>query len=367
MSKIVVLTNSIKGLKNFRLELMEKMRNLGYEVSIYCPEKDGFEAFENFGCVVKSVNNLNRRGINPVQDIKLIKEYVAILKKEKPDVVLSYTVKPNIYGGIAAKWLKIPYIANITGLGTAVENKGPLQVMIMALYRYAFSKIQCIFAQNAAIKKFFEDNKLKADKVKLIPGSGVNLEKHTLKEYPPDDGKITFLFVGRLMKAKGIEELLYAAEKACNENENIAFWICGGYEDEKYPNMIEKLSEKYDIKYFGRVSDVDNYYEKADCIVLPSYHEGTSNVLLEAQANGRPVISTSVPGCIETFSVNVSGFACEAANAESLLEAIEKFTKLPYAQRTEMGLAGRKKVEQDYDRNIVTNAYIKEIKKILEE
>ena len=367
MPKIVVLTNSIKGLRSFRFELLEKIRSLSYDVSIYCPDDEGYDAFEEIGCRVKKSKNLNRRGINPVEDIKLINEYINVLKSERPDAVLTYTVKPNIYGGIAAKWLKIPYIANITGLGTAVENKGLMRMMIITMYKYAFSNIRRIFVQNAAIKDFFERNKLQTDRVRLIPGSGVNLEKHTFKEYPGERDKIVFLFVGRLMRAKGIEELYYAIEKLCKKNKNVEFWICGMYEEEKYKTQAEELQKKYPVKYFGQVQDVDNYYEKADCIVLPSYHEGTSNVLLEAQANGRPVISTRVPGCIETFDEDLSGFACDARDAQSLLAALERFCDIDYQKRKEMGAAARKKVERDYDRRIVIDAYMDEINKILEE
>lgn len=367
MPKVIVLTNYLNGLRSFRFELMERLCNLKFDTIIYCPDVEGYYDFEEIGCKVKKVNNLNRRGINPIEDVKLVKEYVCILKKEKPDVILTYTVKPNIYGGTVAKWLKIPYIANITGLGTAIENKGLLRTMIMTMYRYAFRDIKRIFVQNTAIKGFFEQNRIKPDKLKLIPGSGVNLKKHIFKEYPEDNGKVVFLFVGRLMKAKGIEELYYAIEKLCEKNKNAEFWICGMYEEEKYRIQAEELSRKYPVKYFGQVQDVDSYYEKVDCVVLPSYHEGTSNVLLEAQANGRPVISTRVPGCIETFEEDVSGFACEARDAESLLEALERFCETDYQKRKEMGMAARKKVEREYDRNIVTEAYIKEINKILEE
>ncbi len=366
MSKIVVLTNAIGGLWLFRAELMERLLTEGYEVSVYAPKGDRAKDFEAMGCSVSEMKNLNRRGINPIQDLKLFREYIKILKAQKPDAVLTYTIKPNIYGGLACRMKKVPYISNVTGIGTAIAGKGMMAKLCMKLYKMGAKKVSCLFFQNASNRKLFEERKIAKGKHRLIPGSGVNLSGHSLKEYPSDEGKFTFLFVGRVMKAKGIEEFMYAAEKLCRKYDNLAFGICGGCDEEKYLTQIDEFSKKYDFTYHGRVKNVDDYYQAAHCVVLPSYHEGTANVLLEGQANGRPVISTDAPGCGETFEDGVSGFVCKAKDGDSLLEAMEQMIQLSNDERKEMGLRGRENVENNYDRNIVINAYMEEIQKILE-
>lgn len=366
MSKIVVLTNAIGGLWVFRAELMEMLISKGFEVSIYAPLGDRFDDFKALGCAVTATRNLNRRGISPLEDIKLLFEYRKILKKEKPDVVLTYTIKPNIYGGLACQVGKIPYISNVTGIGTAITGGGILAKLCMFLYKSGAKKVSTLFFQNNSNEKLFDERKVAKGRHRLIPGSGVNLKNHSLKEYPPDE-KINFLFVGRVMKAKGIEEFLFAVEKLSEKYHNLSFGICGICEDERYLEQMQKLSEKCDFTYYGKVRNIDDYYNAAHCVVLPSYHEGMANVLLEGQATGRPVISTRVPGCREAFEENVSGFACDARDKESLLVAMEKMLNLSNDERAEMGRNGRKFVEDNFDRNIVINAYIEEIQKILEE
>ncbi len=366
MSKIVVLTNAIGGLWSFRAELMKKMKDEGYEVSIYAPNGDRFKDFEEMGCKVTAMKNLNRRGINPLQDLKLLREYKKILKAENPDVALTYTIKPNIYGGLACRMKKVPYISNVTGIGTAIAGKGMMAKLCMKLYKMGAKKASCLFFQNSSNMKLFEERKVVKGKHRLIPGSGVNLNGHSLKPYPSDEGKFTFLFVGRVMKAKGIEEFLYAVEKLNEKYDNLAFGICGGCDEDKYLSQIDEFSKKYDFTYYGRVNNIDDYYENAHCVVLPSYHEGTANVMLEGQANGRPVISTDAPGCGETFEDGVSGFICKVKDAEGLYAAMERMVNLSNAERKEMGLKGRANVEKNYDRRIVIDAYMEEIQKILE-
>ena len=364
MPKVLTLTNSISGLWVFRCELMKTLLDNGFEVSIHCPLGERIEDFKELGCKVSVAKNLNRRGTNPLKDIGLLFEYIKILKKEKPDVVLTYTIKPNIYGGLACRVMRIPYLSNITGIGTAIAGKGILAKLCMLLYGIGVGGVRTLFFQNSSNEKLFTNRKIARDRHRLIPGSGVNLDKHAFTEYPQSD-KTVFLFVGRVMKAKGIEEFLYASEKLSERYGNLEFQICGFCDEEKYLPIIDELSKKYNLKYFGNVSNIDEYYQKAHCIVLPSYHEGTANVLLEAQATGRPVISTDAPGCGETFIENISGFLCEVGNGESLLQAMDKFLKLPFEQRRQMGICGRENVEKKYDRNIVINAYMEEINKML--
>ena len=278
-------------------------------------------------------------------------------------LVLTYTIKPNIYGGIASRLFRIPYIANITGLGTSIENGGFIQKIVLNLYKIGLSKASCVFFQNSSNCKSFTDNHIVSDNIMIIPGSGVNLKQYFFEEYPSNDTVIKFLFIGRIMKNKGIEELLYAASILYEKYPNVQFDVLGNIKDD-YSDLIRDLASKGIIKYHGYQDDVHSFIKNSHATVLPSYHEGTANVLLESASTGRPVLATNVPGCKETFDEGVSGFGFEARNTDDLVNKLIKFVQLPYEQKKAMGLAGRKKMEKEYDRNIVIDAYISEIENI---
>jgi len=351
------------GLYKFRKELIEKLINLNYGVYISLPYDDYVPRLQELDCECIETN-FNRQGMNPISDIKLLINYIKIIKKIKPDVVLTYTIKPNIYGGMACRLLNIPYIANITGLGTAVENTGMLQKLTILLYKIALKKVSCVFFQNAENMQFFVENKIAIKNTRrLIPGSGVNLNFHVFENYPTDTHKITFIFIGRLMKNKGINELLEAAEKVKQLYPNIKFNIIGNF-DEDYSAKIKDYSDRGIINYLGYQDNVHMFIKDSHAIILPSYHEGTANVLLEAASTGRPVLASNVAGCKETFDESISGFGFEVKNVESLFNTIIKFIETPYEQKRLMGVAGRKKMENEYNRDIVISAYLEEIERI---
>lgn len=357
--KILVLANFGMGLYNFRKELLEELIKQGNDVYISLPNDEYIPKLKKMGC--KFINtNLDRRGTNPLADLKLLLNYVRIIKNIKPDVVLTYTIKPNVYGGIACSITKTPYITNITGLGTSVENKGIIQKITLMLYKLGLKKASCVFFQNKTNQMFFEDNRIVESKTTLIPGSGVNLQQHRFEEYPLNDDKIRFLFIGRIMKAKGIEELLEAAKLIKENYPNAQFDLIGGIE-ENYNEEIDNLEKLDIIKYHGQQEDVHSFIKKSHATILPSYHEGLANVLLESASSGRPVLASRVPGCIETYEDGLTGFGFEAMNVDSLVEAIIKFIKLPYDEKSEMGIAGRRKIENEFDRNTVINTYLQEI------
>jgi len=363
MSKIVVFTNSIRGLRSFRIELMEKLCDCGYDVSIYCPKNDEVDDFEKIGCKVKFVSNLNSRGMNIRHDIKLFFEYISILKKEYPDAVLTYTIKPNIYGGMACAIKRVPYIANITGLGTAVENGGVIQKLTVLLYKLAFCRIKKVFFQNTENMQFFVKKKIAKGKHELLPGSGVNLERFSYIEYP-QDGEIQFAFISRIMKEKGADQYLKAAEQIHKKYPKTVFHVCGNC-DEEYEEVLSDLQERGIIIYHGRVNDVRTVIKDMHCIIHPTYYpEGMSNVLLEASACGRPIITTNRSGCREVIDDGVNGFIVEQKNTDHLIAKIETFLSLDYETRKAMGEAGRKKVEKEFDRNIVIEKYIKELDRL---
>jgi glycosyltransferase involved in cell wall biosynthesis len=362
MKKVLILSNHHAYTYNFRKEIIQRLIYENYKVYIVVPYGEKVELLKEMGCEFIDLP-LDRRGMNPITDFKLLLNYNKIIKKVNPDVVLSYTIKPNIYGGIVCRKLRVPFIANVTGLGSAVEKKGFLLKILIHLYRIAFRKVGCIFFQNQKNELFFRGNKISNGRHRIIPGSGVNLTTHPFEEYPDDSGLVKFLFIGRIMRDKGIEELIEAAIKIKKEFKNVQFDAIGFYESDYEKRAIE-LSELGVITFHGVKDNVHEYIKSTHAVVLPSYHEGMANVLLEAASSGRPVIASNIPGCKETFDEGVSGIGFEVRNSSALTDACVQFVTLPYAQKKAMGVAGRNKMEKEFDRNIVVNAYIDEIERI---
>jgi len=359
--KILILANIDIWVYNLRKEIIEKLIKENYDVTICVPNGTKVEQLKNMGCKHVAVE-LERRGTNPIKDFKLFCSYVKILKKLKPDVVLTYTIKPNLYGSIACRINKIKCIANVTGLGSAAENSGILNKMIMKLYKVAFKKIDCVFCQNQENLDYLVSKGIDSDKLKLIPGSGVNLDKFKLLEYPNDD-KITFLYISRIMKSKGIDEYLETAQYIKQKYSNVEFYVLGNCEEE-YQEKLKELTEKNIIKYEGFQDDTRLYIQKSHCTVHPTYYpEGMSNVLLESAASGRPIITTNRAGCRETVNDGITGYIAEERNSNDLIKKVEEFINLSNEQKRKMGLEGRKKVEKEFDRNIIVDAYITEIQK----
>lgn len=356
--KLLILANLDMGLFKFRKELIERLCS-EHEVFIALPDGEFIEDLKRIGCIFIPFE-FNRRGMNPIADINQLKRYKALLKKVRPDLVLTYTIKPNVYGGIACQQLHIPYIANVTGLGTSIENGGFLSMLTTTLYRTGLRKAACVFFQNKSNEQLFCDRKLINGRTRVIPGSGVNLDIHKLESYPDDKYGIRFLFVGRIMKDKGVEELLTAIKIIHKERADVTLDIVG-WSDENYDGVIKTAEEEGAVVFHGLQKDVHPFYTACHCAILPSYHEGMANVMLEASSTGRPVITTRVPGCQETFDEGMTGFGCEVKSTESLVEAMRKFLNLSQEDRKQMGLAARAKMEREYDRNIVLKAYKEEI------
>lgn len=360
MENLLILTNSVGGLYNFRKEVIEAFLNNGFQVYISIPEyEERAKYFETKGChIVKT--QLDRRGVNPFVDLKLMLAYRRLLRRVRPLAVLTYTIKPNIYGGIAAQLTRTPQLANVTGLGDAVENGGWLHKLSVFLYRIGVKKAKCVFFQNSTNKEQCERLGIASSNSILLPGSGVNLSHHTLKPYPKDQGVIRFLYIGRMLKDKGIEEYLETAKIIKRAYPNVEFQVLGRVEG-NYQMTINDLESQGIVNYLGVTSDVRPFIEKVECTVMPSYHEGMSNVNLESAANGRPVITTNIPGCKETVDDGITGFLVKPRDVDSLVRKVETFINLPHDEKAKMGVAARKKVEREFDRNMVINAYLKEI------
>lgn len=357
--KILILANIDMGLYKFRRELLESIV-AEHEVYFCVPDGEFVKKIEAIGCKFISCNVMDRRSVNPIKDLKLICFYNRIIPNIKPDIVLTYTIKPNVYGGLVCRWKEIPYIANVTGLGTTIENGGVLALISIFLYKLGLKKASCVFFQNKNNRELFLSKRIVKGKTRLIPGSGVNVETHCLEPYPSDQTGIHFLFVGRLMKDKGIGELLQAIHIIHSENKKVILEIVG-WSDEDYSEPLQKAIKDGEIINHGIQNDVHPFYAKCHCVVLPSYHEGMANVLLEASATGRPVIASRVPGCQETFEENITGYGCDPKNVESLVKAMRLFLSTSQKKREAMGKAAREKMVKEYDRNIVINAYEQEI------
>ena len=361
--KILILGNSHLVVFGFRGELVERLIQEDYEVVVSFPNGvfgEGEETSRQYGCKFIETK-IDRRSTNPITDFKIINSYVNIIKNEKPDVVLAYTVKCNVYGGIACRRTKTAFIPNITGLGKGLNEGGIVKHILIVLYKSALKNADIVFFQNNSDKEFFINNGIKFSQYQVLPGSGVNLNKHTPLDYPNQD-KVIFTYMARVMKAKGIEQFLEAARELKGRAE---FHICG-YCEEDYKEILEKEQVLGNIQYHGLVNNIEEYEKMSHCIVLPSFHpEGISNVLLEAAACARPIITTDRVGCRETVENNYTGFLVKERNSEDLIDKMKKFMALTNEERKNMGINGRKKIELEFDRQIVVEAYLKQINEII--
>ncbi|PEU59996.1 glycosyltransferase family 1 protein [Priestia megaterium] len=361
MKKVLILANNDIGLYKFRKELIKELVK-EYEVYISLPYGDFVPELERLGCIFVNTP-VSRRGTNPITDLKLILNYRKIIKRISPEVILTYTIKPNVYGGLACSLTKIPYIANITGLGTAVENGGLLQKITLFLYQLALKKASCVFFQNKENQRFLSKY-VQYKFGRLLPGSGVNTEYYSLLDYPSSE-QVNFLFIARVMKEKGIDQYLESAEYIKGKYPNTVFHVLGFCED-KYEEKLREMQEQGIIKYHGLQNDVKSFHKLNHCTIHPTYYpEGMSNVLLESAACGRPVITTNRSGCREVVNHGENGYIVQPKNTKELIEKIEMFLSLSHEEKKHMGISGRNKVEKEFNRNLVINAYMEEIKKVL--
>jgi galacturonosyltransferase len=362
-NKILILANSASGLCSFRIELLERLVKDGYEVVVSVPNDDRVKDIQAVGARIMPTK-IHSRSTNPFKDLHLLMHYLKLVKNENPDVVLTYTIKPNVYGGMAARLANVPYIVNITGLGTAVEKPGLLQKITVAMYKVAMKKASCIFFQNKGNEQFFASKNIRNDVHRIIPGSGVNLDRFICRDYPQKNQPLRFVFISRIMKEKGIEEYIAAAKHFKALYPNMEFHILGRCE-EVYELRLKEFQKLGIIIYHGVQKDVRPYIAQANCTIHPTFYpEGMSNVVLESAATGRPVITTRRYGCMEAIEDGVTGFLFEERNTEELITCIEKFIAMSHQERVAMGKAAHEKIEREFSRQIVVNAYIEEIKKL---
>lgn len=356
--RVVILSNVSAGLINFRRELLEELTSK-YEVIVIASDNGGRTVIENLGCQFIDFT-IERHGVNPIKEAKLVKNYISLIKKMRPFVVLTYTIKPNIYGGIACRMLNIPFIPNVTGLGDAIENPGLLSILSRMMYKVGLKNAHIVFFQNKSNYDFFRSYSIYKGSSYVLPGSGVNLKKHCFESYPdPEDSlPLVLCVVGRITKDKGILEIIEASRNFDKEILNIQ--LIGNCEDDYLP-MIREAEKKGVISYHGRQENVHEWLKKAHGILHASYHEGMSNVLLEAAACGRPILASLIPGCMEIFDDEKSGIGFMPKSADEISKAIVKFINIPYEKKREMGINGRRKVEEQFDRKFVVNKYVEQI------
>ena len=358
--KLLILANNDGGLLSFRRELLETLVKEQHEVLFCVPAGPSVDAIRAIGCRFVPCALLERRGTNPLKDLELLRFYRKLLRSERPDAALTYTIKPNVYGGMACGALRIPYLANVTGLGTAVENGGMLARVTTALYRMGLRKAQCVFFQNEENRDFMVSRGIVKGRHVLLPGSGVNLEKYRPAEYPRGE-TVDFIFVARVMREKGIDQYLEAAKAIRKDHPETRFHIYG-YCEQDYKGTLEAMEKEGTVIYHGAVGNMPEVYPTAACTVHPTFYpEGLSNVLLESCACARPIITTDRAGCREVVDDGVNGFVVRQRDSADLIEKLERFLALSWEQRRDMGLAGRAKVEREFDRRIVVREYLERI------
>ena len=362
--KILILSNHFITLYNFRKELITKLVNDGHEVVISIPKADENSFFSEMGCEIINTP-VDRRGTNPVSDSKLLFQYIKTIRNVKPDVILTYTIKPNTYGGIAARFCRKKIIHTVTGLGSVYIQDMWQKYIAVMLNRIAFKSAVKIVFLNEDNKQFYEKLGIISDKhsCMVVPGSGVNLEKFKYVEHPTGK-KIIFTFVARVLKDKGIEEYLSAAKELIAIYDNVEFEVVGFVDENKYIGLLNQYEKNGVIKYLGKRDDIPKIMGKSSCIVLPSYGEGRGTVLQEGAAIGRPLITCDTYGCKENVEEGYNGFLCKVADEKSLKDTIEKFINISQEEKKLMGKRSRKKAEKEFDREIVTQSYIEEINKI---
>lgn len=350
--KIAIVINNSSGLYLFRKELILSLLAEGHDVVAITPLEDRVDQLKKTG--IKIIDTpIDRRGINPLVDYALFNKYRKILIQEEPDVVVTYTIKPNIYAGIACRQLKISYVGNVTGLGSAFERGGILRKIAVLLNKAGLKNAKHVFFENASNMNMFIDEKIVGeDRAVLLNGAGVDLDYFRVASYPENSEQTVFLFMGRVMREKGVDELFEAMQRLVKEGYSCRLVVLGQFEEDYEAQIAEYESQGW-LTYYGYQMDVRPFINACNCFVLPSYHEGMANTNLESAASGRPIITSNIPGCKEAVAANESGFLCDVKSSDSLYEQMKKFIHLPYDQKRIMGLKGRNHMEKNFDKKDV--------------
>lgn len=369
MSRLLMLANDESTIYNFRREIVTAFVSAGHEVYISYPLGKNTADIESLGAKVVSAN-VSRHGTSITGDLKYLLYCIKLIRNIKPDVVLTYTVKPNIYGSLACQLTGTKYMNNITGLGTMLQNQNLISKLICFLEKIGLRKSSCVFFQNSDNRKQLIDKKVISPKLthKILPGSGVNLSLHKFEQYPDSKEIIKFVIVSRVREDKGFNEFFGMAREIKKKYPNTEFHVVGWYEDDYYKSVIDELHNKNIIVYHGKKNPVEVHeiLKNSHCLIHPSYHEGMANVILEASATGRPVLASSIPGCIEGINDGETGLTFKVKDSNSLTETVEKFINLSYEEKKNMGQLARIKMEKEFDRKFVAEIYLDKISSLKE-
>lgn len=365
IKKLFIVANNSWYLYNFRLNLAMSLKNKGYEVYFLAPEDNKYS--ELLKKDFKFINVfIDSKGINPFKDLKTIYQFYKIYREVKPNIVLNFTIKPNIYSSLVCRYLYIDCISNITGLGTIFIKENFVTKLAKYLYKISLKRNKVVFFQNKDDRDLFLKNNLlcKKSKIDVLPGSGVDLDKFKpITEYKSE--KFIFLFIGRLIKDKGIFELIEASLILNKKYDNFKLWLLGEYGVQNNTAITQKDLDKWlkndFIKYLGKTDDVKSVISKSDCVVLPSYREGTPRSLLEAAAMEKPIVTTNTVGCKEVVNDSINGFLCDVKNSKDLSIKMGKILDLSDDERMLMGKAGRERVILYFDERLVINKYLCEV------
>jgi glycosyltransferase involved in cell wall biosynthesis len=366
-NNVIILVNSSWNAVNYRSGLISQLLQDGYKVTVVAPVDKYSDRLGKLGCKHVPIS-INRRSLNPIYEIITLWEVCKIIKSEDAGLILTFTIKPNIYGSLAARVLGVPVICNVSGLGYAFSRNNWLSLLAALMYRCALRHSSKVFFQNLNdLSLFVSRGIIRKEISDTVPGSGVNLQKYSIQVLPGQE-KVRFLFIGRLLWDKGIKEYIEAAVLVKRRGCNAEFWILGPFDEDNRaavgPEIVKRWVNETGVAYLGSCDNVMEYIARVDCVVLPSYREGTPRSLLEAGAMGRPIIATDVPGCRSVVDDGVNGFLCQPRDSNDLAEKILKFLCMKPSEREEMGFLGRRKVETCFDEKIVVRRYLDAIKQI---
>lgn len=357
--RILFLANHFITLYSFRKEMINAMVRQGHELYLSLPKSDENKYFEGLGCHIIETE-IDRRGVNPIKDIRLILFYKKMIPQVNPDIIFSYTIKPNIYGTLVSNG-KYRQVCNITGTGATFLKRSLVSSICEVLYKLSIKRCYKVFFQNTGDRDFFIKEGLVKNNYAMLPGSGCNLQQHIFKPLP-EGNEIRFIFIGRVMKLKGIDQYLQAAEIIRKKYPNTKFFIAGWNEQPDYMRLVEEAQKAGWVEYIGFRKDIDQWIEKCHCTILPSHGgEGVPNVLLESAATGRICIGSKINGTMDVIENGKNGYLFNTGDGMDLARQIEKFILLSPEKRSAMGKAGREKVEHEFDRRIVINAYMNEV------
>jgi len=362
LSKTIVLSaNSDWNIANFRVGLIKALRGAGYEPVVIAPRDPAADQRMRELDVERIAVRMDRSGLNPVADLRLLGDYRKLLKRLRPKAYLGYTIKPNIYGSYAAGALGIPAIPNVSGLGTAFIRNGPLQHLVTSLYRLGFRQAPVVFFQNHEDRDLFTRRHIiRPAQGQVLSGSGVDLGR--FQSTPLASGAPVFLFVGRLLRDKGVVEFVEAARSLRITMPDARFQLLGPIDEGNRTAIsrpeVDSWIAQGAIEYLGTTDDVRPAMTAATAVVLPSYREGLPRSLLEAGAMARPLIATDVPGCREVVEHGANGYLCAVRDSASLAAAMRQMAELPEAERLAMGQAARRKVQDGFGEERVIRAYL---------